>query len=244
MQGNKKESDKVEYREFKGSGASRVLAIVGVTVIGLIVLLKVLPGDGPDTNEAVTITPAPQVEVINTAAPVNEEATPEPEPVEPAFDWATAEVTEENVRKALLDNVGGAFAIPITDDTFRKFASSSDLKGEYVELTVNPGTFWDEKDFVKRAGGSLIAYSKILFQNPKVYEVSVDVKIDNVVGGENDAVYISWRRDQAEKLDADTILDNMFGDYTIPFQVARKYRLTKEIYDKLEKFELPRQHNL
>jgi hypothetical protein len=77
-----------------------------------------------------------------------------------------------------------------------------------------------------------------------VYEVSIDVKIDNVVGGENDAVYISWRRDQAAKVDADTILDNMFGDYTIPFQVARKYNLTKEIYDKLEEFELPRQHNL
>lgn len=243
MQGNEKESDKVEYRKFKGSGASWALTIVGVTLIGLIVLLKVLPDDGPGTNEAVTITPAPQVEATNTAAPVDEETTPEPKP-EPAFDWTTAEVNEENVRKALEDSVGAAMAIPLTDETFRRYASSADLKGEYVELTVNPGTFWDTKDFVKRAGGSLIAYSKVLFQNPDVYEVSVDVKIDNIGGGENDAVYISWRRDQAEKLNADTLLDNMFGDYTIPYQVARKYYITKELYDRLEKFDLPREHNL
>ncbi|MBT2761894.1 hypothetical protein [Paenibacillus sp. ISL-20] len=171
-------------------------------------------------------------------------APPDPKPKESVFEWHSADVSEDNVRLALENNVGAAMAIPIKDETFRKFTSSEDLEGQYIELTINPGTYWDEKDFVKKAGGSLIAYSKILFENPEVYEVSLDVKIDNGGGGENDGVYISWRRDQAENVDYDSVLDNMFGDFTIPYTLARKYRIDSRLYDKLGDIPIPRDHNL
>lgn len=171
-------------------------------------------------------------------------APSDPKPTELVFNWHSAEVTEENVRLALENNVSTAMAIPIKEETFRRFTTSEDLEGQYIELTINPGTFGDEKDFVKKAGGSLIAYSKILFENPDVYEVSLDVKIDNVGGGENDGVYISWRRDQAENVDYDSVLDNMFGDFTIPYTLARKYRIDSSIYDKLGDIAIPEDHNL
>lgn len=162
---------------------------------------------------------------------------------EPAFDWTKADVTEENVRKALANEVT-AVSIPLNEATFRKFTTNSDISGEYIEITINPGAFWDSKDFVKKAGASLIAYSKILFKNPKVYEVSVSAKIDNVGGGENDGVYISWRREQVEGKDLERVLDNVIGDYTTPYQLARKYSIQKELYDSLENFDLPRDNNL
>ncbi|GIP53102.1 hypothetical protein [Paenibacillus vini] len=198
------------------------------------------PADRSETKDA-----------MQTQAPTNSETKTEPadnaqgtDKSEPKFDWANAEVTEENVKKALEDNIGAAMAIPLTEERFRKFVTSADAQGEYVEITLNPGIFADYKDFVKRAGGSLIAYSKVLFENPQVYEVSLNVLIDNVGGGENNGVYISWRRDQVADVDYDAVLDNMFGDYTIPYQLARKYNIQKDIYDGLEEFNLPESNNL
>lgn len=176
------------------------------------------------------------------------EAPPEPSPsAGPSaapFDWATAEVSEGNVKQALKSNVGAAFAIPVEDETFRKFVSSFDDKGEYLAITVNPGIFADEKDFVKKAGGSLVAYSKILFENPEVYEITVNVLINDVAGGENEGVSISWRREEAERIDYDIVLESMFGDYTIPFKLARKYSVQNALYEELTNFELPQYNNL
>ncbi|OMF70874.1 hypothetical protein BK142_23435 [Paenibacillus glucanolyticus] len=70
------------------------------------------------------------------------------------------------------------------------------------------------------------------------------MKMDNVGGGENNGVYISWRRDQADGVDYDSVLDNMFGDFTIPFTLARKYRINSSIYDKLGDVSIPQDHNL
>lgn len=172
------------------------------------------------------------------------ESIDEPSEPTPQFDWATAEVNEENIRKALSEGVPAAMAIPLKDSTFRKFVSSEDLNGEYIELTINPGTFADSKDFVKKAGGSLIAYSKILFQNQKIYEISLVVNIDNVAGGENQGVYISWRREQAKDVDYDKVLDNMFGDISIPYSLARKYSIQSELYNDLSDFSLPKENNM
>ncbi|MGP0579211.1 hypothetical protein ACTP13_19690 [Paenibacillus peoriae] len=220
--------------------------VVGA-LVALLIILAIggkLFANKPDTVTPVQAPPNKE-ETIPVSQTESETTAPVVEVAEaPAFSWADAEVSEKNVRRALKDNVGAAMAIPLTDETFRKYASSSDLKGEYIEITINPGLFLDEKDFVKKAGGSLIAYSKVLFQNPKVYEVSISTHIDNVGGGENDAVYISWRRDQAKGLDYDKVLDNMFGDYTIPYQLARKYSIQPEVYNKLKKFDLPKENNL
>jgi hypothetical protein len=45
MQSNEKESDKIEYRSFRGSGVSWLLTSVGVIIIGLIVWANVAPSD-------------------------------------------------------------------------------------------------------------------------------------------------------------------------------------------------------
>lgn len=218
--------------------AGFIIAVVAFILISYVVDFgngkeSAVPAANTDTSKPRPIQESAEPETrVETAKP------------EPQFDWASADVTEENVKKALKDNVGAAMAIPLTDERFRKFVTTSDTNGEYVEITLNPGMFADYKDFVKRAGGSLIAYSKVLFENPQIYELSLNVLIDNVGGGENDGVYISWRRDQAEGVDYEAVLDNMFGDYTIPYQLARKYSIQKDIYNGLEDFELPSSNNL
>ncbi|WP_372629257.1 membrane lipoprotein lipid attachment site-containing protein [Cohnella sp.] len=188
----------------------------------------------PLPEPSATIASAEPEESASPSAVTKETA----ESSEPPYDWSTVEVTEERARRALEGNVGAAYAITVKDETFRKIAMTYDTKGAYLEITVNPGMFADEKDFVRHAGGSLIAYSKILFSNPEVYEISVNVLIDNVGGGENDGVYISWQRDQAKDIDYDAVLDNMFGDYTIPYQLARKYSIQTELFEGLADFGL------
>ncbi|MFD2332269.1 hypothetical protein ACFSR7_23690 [Cohnella sp. GCM10020058] len=160
-------------------------------------------------------------------------------PTEAPFDWVTAELTEENVRKALADGISIGSAFPVNDDTVRKIVANDWGKDSLIYVVVNPGFFLDEKDFVKRSGGSLIAYSKILFENPNVAEVSVQTRIDNVGGGENRAVDISWRRENIEGVDPDKALDDLMGDYTIAYQLARAYSIDKELYDALPDFGLP-----
>jgi hypothetical protein len=191
--------------------------------------------DQPEiTKEEVTV---PVVESVVRLKETKEEDAP-------VFDWSKAEVNEKNVREALKDTGHAAVSIMLTDTTFRKFVYSEDDKGKYIDITVNPGMFGDVKDFVRKSGGSLLAYSKILFENPEVYEVSISTKMDNVGGGENDGVYISWRREQTEGIDYDKALDNMFGDYTIPYALARKYYIPRDIYERLPEPSIPMENNL
>jgi hypothetical protein len=213
----------------------------------IIVIAALLVLTACSNDKQAELTPKPSATKVvaepeRSASPSEE--TQEPTVPSESYDWSTVEVTEERVRKALEGNVGAAYAISVKDETFRKIAMSSDTKGAYIEITVNPGMFADEKDFVRRAGGSLLAYSKILYSNPEVYEVSVNVLIDNVGGGENDGVYLSWQREQAKDIDYDAVLDNLFGDYTIPYQLARKYAIQTDLYDKLPEFDLPKSNNL
>jgi hypothetical protein len=190
----------------------------------------VVSNSNNDTSPPAVSSPIAEKATVPTVS-----ATPTPAP----FDWKTAEVNEENVKEALGD-VGGAFSIPVNDDTLRKIVVNNyGDKNIMVYIVVNPGAFWDEKDFVKKSGGSLVDYSKILFENEQVYEVVVKTMIDNVGGGENPGVDISWRRDQTEGVDYEAVMDNMFGDISIPYQLARHYSIPKEIYDKLKDFDLP-----
>lgn len=207
-------------------------------MITLIILAQILTAcSAADTKASESSAPA----VHSTPAPTPRPSMSMVKKTEPPFNWTTAEVNEENVRKALSTGIGAAMSVPLTDDTFRGFVSNLYGEGRYVTITINPGMFADEKDFVKRVGGSLIAYSKILFDNPEIYDVTLVANIDNVAGGENkNAVFLTWNRKQAEGIDFDDVLDNMFGDISIPYQLARKYSIQKDIYDNLRDFDLPR----
>lgn len=205
-----------------------------------VTVIFIISACGNVNNTDMTI-PLPQTTAIAPVpTPSPSERAPEPSvEATPAFDWATAEITEENVRKALEGNVGAPMAIPITDKTVRKIVANDWEENSLVFVTVNPGVFYGEKDFVKRSGGSLIAYSKILFENPKISEVAVKTMIDNVGGGENRAVDISWRRADIDGLDLSVLLENMLGDYTIPYQLAHFYLNEKDLYGALPEFGLP-----
>ncbi|OMF70873.1 hypothetical protein [Paenibacillus glucanolyticus] len=96
-----------------------------------------------------------KTESVEVVPELKASASPDPKPVEPepVFDWSRAEVTEENVRLALENNVGAAMAIPMKDETFRRFTSSEDLEGQYIQsIRVHIGT---KKVSLKEPAGRL-----------------------------------------------------------------------------------------
>jgi hypothetical protein len=164
------------------------------------------------------------------------------------FDWSKAEVTEENVKKALSTVKEDAVTtIGFNDKVFRKYVDIPDAKGHYPSVNIKQDDFLDEKDFVRRAAGTFLAYSRVMFQNPQVYEFSITFLIDasNALGEkkEIEGVWLSWRRDNVKDIDWDKLLDsdNFVLNYRKPYQLARQYTINKDLYDKLPAdFGLPR----
>lgn len=150
-----------------------------IIFLGLIFKFSNLFGDDTNSKSNISAPTTTQTETV-TAPPTNEESAPQKTVNEkpksimfspPPFNWSTAEVSEETVKQALKGKVGGAFSIPVTENTIRKIVVNYfGEKNNMVYIVVNPGDFWDEKDFVKKSGGSLLEYSKILGSSESLVE--------------------------------------------------------------------------
>jgi len=94
------------------------------------------------------------------------------------FNWATADVSEANI-KAALSKGSSVSAVP-SDSDFPKSISkvvvmdnAAKSGQKNIEVWYKAGTAWDETDFVKRCGGTAIEAGSILFANPKVEQVAL-----------------------------------------------------------------------
>lgn len=99
------------------------------------------------------------------------------QPAKPAFNWATADVTEATIREAL------AAKPPVTPSSRDAKFPSDITKIDIVDSTAAPGQkhitlhfkpdmSWDETTFVRNVGGTEIVAGSMLFSNPKVEEVT------------------------------------------------------------------------
>lgn len=182
-------------------------------------------------------SPSPSVKSIIALSPKpSEEATASPSPT----SWKNAsKVTHDSIFNALQDLPNAAFSIPINNKTVRDINVNEDADGYSIKIEVNPGDFYDEKDFVKKSGGSLLVYSKVLLENPSVYSITVLSKINTVSDQEKFALQLSWTKKEAANENIDELLDQMFGDITIPFRVARNYSIDSDIYNELDSNDFP-----
>jgi hypothetical protein len=156
----------------------------------------------------------------------DEEPAAEPEEEIPSLNWATAELTEANIRKVL----SREFNIdPIYDDgDFPEDITSVTVEENNIIIEFKPETMWDETDFVKRVGGTTIIVGSVLFDNPDVVWVKVVAitEMTDQYGNTEDeeGAFISLDRELADKVDWEGLADRHSSD---PGNI---YRLSAEYY--------------
>jgi hypothetical protein len=180
---------------------------------------------GCATTDDISTTASPPAASESTAP----SATSTPEPPQPSDNWATAEITEEAATNALKKARGG-LAIKITDDTLRKI---SVLGGDIV-IEVKPKEMNGERIYARQIGESMIAYARILFENPQVERVVLNGYVDTT---DNDTVFgaqIIWTRATHEAVNYEDISTKALGDISAPYDVAEDYSLKPIVLNGLK----------
>lgn len=206
-------------------GILTLLSIV-LFVIGLIKPKLVVRWGNP-SRKSVTITYVPLFFIFlfafNSVAPTK--AAP---PLTPAFNWATADITEDNVRKAL----AGESSLNIVYDS--KFPGDiekiqiADSKKEPGKKTIafifKPGEMWDETTFVSQMGGTIIRADSLLFANPNVDVVEGVVTYDMTDQYGKTApervLKLQLRRTTVDKIDWTGLADRHFTDPGNIYRIA------------------------
>jgi hypothetical protein len=159
------------------------------------------------------------------------ESKPEPEP-EPAPQWPDVELSRETVATALSDVKGGR-SVKVTEDTLR----SVEFVKDSVQLRINLGTAWNEKDYARKMADSIVRYSEVLFEHPDVGSVILTgyTEFTDEYGNAKDdvAIYIEWSRATSDKIDYDNLTDIVALDYTRAFAIADGYKIHAGMYAKL-----------
>jgi len=156
----------------------------------------------------------------------------EPEQMVTASTWATDDVTEDNIRKALsgkapVDTV-------LKDSEFPKNISSieivdnANIEGhKNVMLHYTSGTVWDETDLVKKAGGTAIIAGSILFNNPKIETVGLftETEMTDQYGNTEQEVVIKivLTCEIANKINWEGIADRHITDPGNIYRIADNY---------------------
>lgn len=162
-------------------------------------------------------TVAPEPEEQEEAEP--DETEPEEEEPEPEFDWTVAEITEENIKESLKAET----VVPFYDDenfpeniTAIEILDHDDPAIKDIVINYEAGTFWDETDFIKRAGGTAIVAGSILFNNPSVGGITLNTETstqDQYGNSKMEAVVeISIDRELADKANWEGLADRHITD--------------------------------
>ena len=89
-----------------------------------------------------------------------------------SFNWANADLTEQNIKTALAQEGAGVKPI-LTDSDFPKDITKVQVEDNSIYIYYKVKTFWDETDLVKRAGATAIYSGSILYSNPAVKDVTL-----------------------------------------------------------------------
>lgn len=153
-------------------------------------------------------------------------------PTTKVFDWVSADITVDTVKDALS---GKSPVNPVPSDDFNKNISdiqvSNNVKEGQKSISVyyKAGTAWDDTDSVKRAGGTAIIIYSILFQNPKVEQVSVFAQTDMTdqygKTATETGVKIALDRETANKIDWKGFSERHITDPGNIYRVSGDYRI-------------------
>ncbi|MFY9273163.1 MAG: hypothetical protein WBJ83_10850 [Thermacetogeniaceae bacterium] len=163
------------------------------------------------------------------------------------FVWTTAEVTEDNIKAALAKN---SPATPIvTDSDFPKSITKITIQDsttkpgqKNIEITYKAGTAWDETDIVKRAGGTMIQAGSILFENPKIEQITLIAltEMTDQYGKTKleEGTKITLNRETASKIDWKGLADRHTTDPGNIYRIADNYYIHPGIYKNVKPNEV------
>lgn len=155
-----------------------------------------------------------------------------------AFDWATADVNEANIKLAVKGVHVTGFIYEDTSIVHVDVAAGSADNLKKVTLVVYPGVPLNEDGFVRVMMTMAVKYSEELFKNPAIESVSVHniirQKDDYGKTSDDDASYVNFTRDTIQKIDVDGFLDNVYGNYSKCYSIADFYWITGSVYFKLQ----------
>jgi hypothetical protein len=165
------------------------------------------------------------------------------------ISWATADITEDNIKLALS---GKAPADPISKDSdFHKNLTKIEIidnankpGNKNINIFYKAGTSWDETDFVKRIGGTAIVIGSILFSNQKVEQVAIftQTEMTDKYGKTSleTGTKIVLSRNTANKIDWKGISERHITDPGNIYRIADDYKIHPGILKnvKLDKVQL------
>lgn len=183
--------------------------------------------------------PAPQN--TNTEKPVK---SGQQEP-EPAFEWGTADITKENVVKALAGKTDTGSISMDRDfpESVREIEVISLGDGKHNIWIYYPmGSVWDETDLVKRAGGTAILAGSILYKNPNIEDVALfaEGEFTDQYGKSNvnTAVKIVLKRSLADQVDWKGLADRHVTDPGNIYRIVDNYSIHPGVFAQLKKNEV------
>lgn len=157
----------------------------------------------------------------------------------PKPSWPQMAVTKDNVIAAL-KTVSFGKAVDVNAQTLIGAKVTTDANGQKdVEITVDPGTVWNETDYVERMAETITAYAEKLFQNPRVGYVSLKgvTTFTDQYGNESrdTAVQIDWSRSTAAKINWSNFENMVTDDYKHALVIADYYYIHPGIYKNLNR---------
>jgi hypothetical protein len=182
-----------------------------LSIVSICLFLSALTANNKDTTNAVTPINNSSKQVINE--PIETKNN------EPKFDFTNADLTKENIQKAV-EPVLKKGTLASVDYIIEK-------EKNIIDVFVDPGTTWDEKSLVKSNAVDAVAVMEILFKNPKVDKVWLWTKTDMTDPKGNttkeDVVNVSLTKENAKDINWAKFKDMVYLDYNKLYNIADSF---------------------
>jgi len=148
------------------------------------------------------------------------------------------EITEENVKTAL-KNLSDTGHYVMEEDKITKITVSNfPDEGITVNVYVNTGNTWNEKDMVKMSAGTATEVMRRLFTNSKVNEVIFFTYadfIDQYGNTTNEkALHVGMKRETADKINWDEFENLVAQDYNNLFDITTNVNIKPSVANELK----------
>lgn len=171
---------------------------------------------------------------IKTESKKPKEEVKKQEPVnkkeEPVFDFSKAELTKENIQKAL-ESI-------INEDALKDITISNEKGRNIIDVTYKVETSFSETTLVKGFANTSVKAMEVLFKNPKIDNIWIWCKTNMMDEKGNDSlesvVNVCLTKENAKDINWSKFKDMVLVDYNKLFNVADKYFIYPGIANKLK----------
>lgn len=195
-------------------------------VLAIIVIFALIPSE--DNSNAVDNDTTKQTS-SNTNETKKEEPKEEIKKEEPIFDFSTAELTEENIKKAVEKTLGSKL---------KSATITIEKEKNIIDITYNPGDVWNEKSLVSGTANTAASLMEIMFTNEKVDKVWVwtETSMQDAKGNvqNENVVNVGLSKENAKDINWKNFKTMVSGDYNALFNIADSKFIHPAIAKNLE----------